>query len=368
MTRRRVLFVDDEISVLEGLQNILRKQRGVWDMAFALGGKAALVELAKAPFDVIISDMKMPGMDGPTLLQTVQERYPNVARIVLSGQADRAAVLRSVPVTHQFLSKPCDATVLRGVIERTCRLQSLLSDDAACRVAGKFTGLPSVARAYAALGTALNRPDVALAELATIVEQDPAMSAKVLQLVNSAYFGLPQRVTSIPQAVMLLGADLLRDLFAQAGAFSMPDGAGPIGFSLEDLQTRSLRTARAARTLAGDSPLAEEAFAAAILRDIGQLVLSIGLPDEFRDCLAQSARDGAPLEDTERQILGVSHAEVGAYLLGVWGLPASLVETVAYHHRPSQPPSTDLPVLAILQAADRQQPRAIGSGPGAEIQ
>jgi HD-like signal output (HDOD) protein len=361
MSKRRVLFVDDEISVLDGLQNILRKQRGLWDMSFALGGKAALAELAKAPFDVIISDMKMPGMDGPTLLQTVQERYPSVARIVLSGQADRAAVLRSVPVTHQFLSKPCDATVLRGVIERTCRLQSFLTDDAACRVAGKFTGLPSVARAYAALGTALARTDVTLAELATIVEQDPGMSAKVLQLVNSAYFGLPQSVSSIQQAVMLLGADLLRDLFARAGAFSMQDDSGGLGFSIEDLQTRSLRTARVARALAGSGPLAEEVFAAAILRDIGQLVLSIGLPEAFRDCVAQSARDGAPLEETEREILGVSHADVGAYLLGVWGLPTSIVETVAYHHPQRRAPAHESPLLAILQAADRQQGRPAAS-------
>jgi YesN/AraC family two-component response regulator len=114
---RRVLFVDDDQYILDGLQNLLRKQRSRWDMCFALGGAAALELFAAAPFDVIVSDMRMPGMDGAELLAHVRERYPAARRIVLSGYAEPAAVQRALEVAHQFLSKPCRAPDLIDAID-----------------------------------------------------------------------------------------------------------------------------------------------------------------------------------------------------------------------------------------------------------
>jgi DNA-binding NtrC family response regulator len=168
--KKRILFVDDDQNVLDGLQNLLRKQRREWDMAFVLTPAAGLQAMESASFDVVVTDMRMPVMDGAAFLEVVKERFPSVARIVLSGQAQREAVMRAVPVAHQYVSKPCDADQLRTIIDRVCNLQSLLHDERIRQVIGRVDRLPSLPRSYSELTQALARPDVGLAQLVAIVE------------------------------------------------------------------------------------------------------------------------------------------------------------------------------------------------------
>src|ERR1017187_6368046 len=113
---KNLLFVDDEVRVLQGLQRQLYGMRNEWNMNFKEGGAKALDFMASAPVDVIVTDMMMPGMDGAQLLTEVMKRHPDTIRIVLSGHADREAILRLVGPAHQYLSKPCDAEELRNAI------------------------------------------------------------------------------------------------------------------------------------------------------------------------------------------------------------------------------------------------------------
>src|SRR5688572_30352711 len=332
---KRILFVDDEPQILDGLRDLLRKQRKQWTMVFALGGEAALRELEKQPFDVVVSDMRMPGIDGATLLTRVKEQYPASARIILSGHAERDSIVRALPVAHQFLNKPCDATLLRVVVERACELQRLLQNENIRCLIGKLDKLPSVPHTYWELTRVASRPDVALEDLAAIVEQDPAMTVKVLQLVNSGYFGMPQRLSSVRQAVSYLGTDLLKALALSAHAFGTVGQGKTQLFSLEALQRHALSTARMVKRMVPDPKLAGEPFTAALVHDIGRIVLAVGVPDVLDEALRQERNSGRPAHQVERELLGVCHAEVGAYLLGVWGLPLPIVEAVAYHHSPS---------------------------------
>jgi HD-like signal output (HDOD) protein len=361
MTTRRILFVDDDVSVLEGLQNLFHRQRKSWQTSFAVGAGMALDEMAKAPFDVIVSDMKMPGMDGPALLTQVRDRYPCTARIVLSGQADREAVLRALPVAHQFLGKPCDAAQLKTVIERTCSLQALLRDEAIVRVVGQLDRLPSSPDVYWALIKALGRSSTRLADIAEVVEQDPATSAKVLQLVNSAYFGLSQEVGSIRQAVLHLGADLLRALLLNARVFTVDDTPIP-GWSIDDLRERSVLVGRVARRVVGRPDLGDEAFTAGLLLGIGQMVLARGIPERYAMCCRLATERGVSLAAAEREVFGVSHAEVGAYLVGLWGLPTPIVEAVAFHERPGSAPAGGAEVLAAAHVAHVVVMQALSAG------
>lgn len=338
---KRILFVDDEPQILDGLRDLLRKQRKQWDMVFALGGEAALAELDRGRFDVVVSDMRMPGMDGAALLQKIKEQYPTTARIILSGHAEREAVVNALPVAHQFLSKPCDAGVLRTVVERACGLQALLQDDNVRSVIGKVDRLPSAPRTYWALTQAATRPEVGVADLAKIVEQDPAMATKVLQLVNSSYFGLAQRQTSVQQAVAYLGVELLKALTLTAHVFVSAATAGVLELSLDVLQQHSMLAARIAKRLLADKKRAAEAFTAALVHDIGKIVLAMGVPDRFGEALRSARKTARPDHIVEKELLGVTHAEVGAYLLGLWGLPLSIVEAVAYHHQPELVAPTD---------------------------
>jgi HD-like signal output (HDOD) protein/ActR/RegA family two-component response regulator len=350
--KKRILFVDDDPGVLGGLQNLLRKQRKVWDMHFVSSGDEALSSLRSQPFDVVVSDMRMPVMDGAELLRRVQREAPSTARIVLSGFAERDAVMRALAVAHQFLAKPCDADTLRCVIERTCALHLLLTDGAIREIVGGLDKLPSEPETYFALTNALGRPEIGLADVAAIVERDGAMSAKVLQLVNSAYFGTSHSVSSIRQAVTYLGADLLRGLALTAHVFSAADPIAVPGFSLVSLQRHALATGLLARKFLGSSPRAAEAFTAAVVHDVGKIVLAVGMPVEYSAIRAEAAATGAGEVEIEERVLGVTHAEIGAYLLGIWGLPFPIVEAVAHHHRPARVQEGNCELLVAVHAAN----------------
>lgn len=350
---RRILFVDDEPRVLDGLQRLLRPQRQVWEMTFALGGEAALALLEEQSFDVIVSDMRMPKIDGATLLRHVREHYPHMARIVLSGYTEFDAVLRTVPVAHQYLTKPCDAQQLREVIERVCNVQAILSDGKLRQVAGYLGELPSSPRLYTALTQALASPDTSVAMIADIVEQDVAMSAKCLQLVNSAFFGLARRVTNIRQAVMYLGTNMLRTLVFSVEVFRSFDPSGRLGRrTLAGLESHALATAGIARSLVQDKQQSDDAFIGGLLHDVGKLVLASRLPQRFEQIVATAIEKRRPLHEIELEVLGVTHAELGAYLLGLWGLPYQIVEVVAYHHRPDQVPHRSFGVLDAVHVAN----------------
>lgn len=352
MNRVRLLFVDDDRDVLEGLQNLLRKDRDRWDMRFAAGADKVLEALEREPFEIVISDMRMPGMDGAELFARIKDQYPSTARIILSGHAERDAVLRALPVAHQYLSKPCDAVTLRTAIEHTCQLMTLLNDERLRAVVGKLVSLPSVAASYAEISRVADDPAAQSDALAELVERDPAMAVKVLQLANFAYFGAPHGISSIREAIGYLGVELLTGLALTSTVFSMAEVRGKSNFSVDGLQEESILAAKLAKKLAPDPKLAEAAFTAALVKDIGHVVLSLGMPEEHQRLLALTAADTRPSVEVEREQLGFTHAEVGAYLLGMWGVPFPIVETVAHHHEPSRARETALPLLAIVHAAD----------------
>jgi HD-like signal output (HDOD) protein/ActR/RegA family two-component response regulator len=350
---RRVLFVDDEQRILEGLKRMLRAQRLEWEMAFASGAEAALALMETSRFDVIVSDLRMPGMDGASLLTQVRERYPQVVRIVLSSHAEPSTALRLVPVAHQFLAKPCDAITLRMAVERAFHLKDLLSEDSICRTVGALRDLPSLPRTFHALTQALTNSDVSLPQLARIVEQDVGISAKILQLVNSAFFGVARPITNIEHAVVYLGIHTLKYLVLSLEIFSVfePKAALP-GFSLEGLQTHAWLAAHIAARLPVPKYLTDITVAAGMLHDIGKLILSWQLPDRVKVQLAEAANEHCPLYAVEEREYGFSHAEVGAYLLGLWGLPHVLVEAVALHHRPARVSHQGFDAVSAVRAAN----------------
>lgn len=352
--KKRILFVDDEPNILDGLRRMLHGRRHEWDMTFVDGGEAALAVLAESPFDVIVSDMRMPRMDGATLLTRVQDEHPEMVRIVLSGYSEMEAALRAVPVAHQFLSKPCDSEVIRGVVERACSLQELLSTESLRATLGNIDTLPSLPRVYNQLTVALVDPDVGLDEVARIVEQDVGITAKILQLVNSSFFGLARRVDGIRHATSILGTRMIRNLVMSAEVFTSFDGRrSPASFSIEAEHVHANRSATLARRLVADRELGEQAHLAAMLHDIGKLILATSEPELFERMAGAARRDERPSFVAEESALGISHAEVGAYLLGIWGMPYPIIEAVANHHHPARVASEGrFDLVGVVHVAD----------------
>jgi len=351
---KRILFVDDESRILDGLRRMLRPHRDVWEMVFVASGEEALAALEACPFDVLVTDMRMPGLDGAALLAEVKARQPKTVRIILSGHADLEAAMRSVAVSHQFLTKPCDAAVLKSVIDRACNLESFLSDTVLQGALGKMGDLPVLPSTYQALTAALSEPEVDMDTVSAIVEQDTAIAAKIIHLVNSSYFGVRQEISSVRQATSHLGINTIRDLTLSLEVFGQFGcGARATGFSIDREQSHSLMTGRIARRLLPNKSGADQAFIAAMMHDIGKLVLARQLPDAVSRIRLAGAGVRAPAHAVETSVLGVSHAQVGAYLLGLWGMPYSILEAIAFHHHPSMVVTQPtFGVLAAVHVAD----------------
>lgn len=333
---KNVLFVDDSQEVLESLSRGLRKYRSQLQMTFARGAAAALAELANRRFDAVISDVRMPEIDGVAFLRKVRESHPEAIRIVLSGQSDAQQAQALVYVAHQFLAKPCDTQVIFEVIHRSCELQSLLAAERIRKVIGKLTQLPSQPRIHRELCQALTDPNVSLKEVAKIVGQDSSLCAKILQIVNSAFFGLPQRMVKIDQAVFYLGFDVIKGLALSLEVFSELANTSAGAFDHRMFQLHAIQTGQLAKQLVADPAMGDSAFIAGMLHDLGQVVLATQLADEYAQMQREAADSGCPPFSLETRCLGATHAEVGAYLLGLWGLPKAVVDAANHHHRPMQ--------------------------------
>lgn len=350
---KRVLFVDDDPSVLEGLRRMIAPRNGVWQMAFAPDGEEALKLLDALAFDVIVSGIRLPAKDGATLLKTVCVRFPAVVRIALLSRGDMENALRAVSVAHQFLVKPCDLTVLRVAIERATSLSNLLNNKFLASMTASVQDLPILPRTYFALRSALANPNISLQRVARIIEQDVSVSAKVLQFVNSAFFGLPREISTVETAVGYLGAEMLRHLVFSAGVFHVFERANAVkGFSFEDLHLHSQLVARIAGRIPATSHVSDVAIVAGLLHDVGKLVLATRSPEHFARALGKSQEDNIPVYLAEEKLIGASHAEVGAYLLGLWGLPTPVVEAVAHHHHPRRIPHDMLGAIGIVHIAN----------------
>jgi HD-like signal output (HDOD) protein/CheY-like chemotaxis protein len=354
--RKRVLFVDDEQKVLDALQRMLRPMRDKWDMSFVSSGQNALASLGAEPFDVLITDMRMPGMDGVQLLKEVRNGYPEVVRIVLSGQSEGEMFLKSVRLAHQYLSKPCDAEALRATVERACTLRDWLANGTVKRVVSRMDSLPSMPSLYAEIIKVLESPDVHVGRVATIIARDVGMTAKVLQLVNSAFFGLPRHITGITQAVGLLGLDTIKSLVLSLHIFSQFEEKKLSAFNIDKIWRHSLRVGVAAKAImkheSKDQTAIDDAFMAGILHDMGKFILAANLPNEYVHIKEMAETENITLVESERKLLGTTHAEIGGYLLTLWALPDSIVEAVTFHHSPDHCLASDLAPMPVVHMAD----------------
>lgn len=333
-----VLFVDDEPKVLRGFRRKLGMLVDDWRVAYAESGQQALDVLRKTPVDVVVADMRMPGMDGIALLAKIADQYPQTMRFILSGYASAADALRAASFAHQFLAKPIEAEQIVDVIQSAVALRNRLQSTQLQQVVSQIKTLPSVPPLYTKLMQLLQSPNVRPDEIGDVVSQDLAMTTKMLQLVNSAYFGLPRQISNPTQAIILLGLNTVKTLALTLHVFSQLEGTNVNGFSAMTLQRHSLMTATLAKKvalgMALNDYLADCAFTAGMLHALGRLILATNIPRRYEPVLDRANAESLPLDVVEKDMLGVSHGDVAAYILELWGLPLPVVEAVLYHHNP----------------------------------
>jgi DNA-binding NarL/FixJ family response regulator len=315
---KRILFVDDEPMVLSGIERSLRTMRKEWKMEFVAGGSEALETMSQRPFDVVITDMRMPGMDGAQLLEHVKNRFPQTVRMALSGQSDRDTIFRCIGPTHQYLSKPCDIDEMKQKLTHAFALRDVLHDEQLKQLVSKMEAVPSMPALFGSLKVLLYSPYPPVLKVSEIIAKDMGMTAKVLQLVNCAFLGVPTRIASSTKAVSVVGVENIKTLVQNFNLFS--EFKCPLPEELTNLWGHSFATAHFAKTIAQvektDEHTIECAFTAGFLHDIGTVILACSC--EERAIMASETTLAVPADTFETH--DNFHPQVGAYLLGLWGL------------------------------------------------
>jgi HD-like signal output (HDOD) protein/ActR/RegA family two-component response regulator len=337
---KRILFVDDSPLMRDVFVQLLESERAHWEVVTAADGPAALELMKAQAFDVVASDMRMKGMDGVQLLNVVIKLYPQTSRVIISGISDQAEVSRALGVTHQFIAKPFDANTLRAVLARIGGLDAFLRDERLKALAGRLRALPSFPMLYLEIMKVLEDPEMPMQTIDALIVKDPGLTAKMLQVVNSVAMGLQEKVNDPLEAAQQLGLGTVRALALSAHVFTSFTPSQRLNFPVDVLWGHLMKCGESARAIMraedADHVYCEAAYTAGMLHDIGKLMLADSLPREFQLALAESLKGSAPFYEVEMEVFGATHAGLAAYLLGLWGLPAPIVEAVAFHHTPEK--------------------------------
>lgn len=369
--RLRVLFVDDEPNVLKGLKRMLRSMRHQWDMDFSENGTEALAKMEESPFDIVVSDLRMPGIDGIELLKKVKKRYPRTVRFILSGNVDEEMIIQSVGPAHQFLSKPCDAEILKSTVSRAFALRRLLSRGKVLDVVTDPGRLPTLPELYHQFRAVLNSTTSTAADIGEVIARDVSISTKILQLVNSAFFGVPRKIDNMGQAVAYLGVETINSIVLTTGMFDRFEESRVREFGIRGIYGHSVAAGVCAgkilRSHIRNRKMAEECILAGMVHDFGKLAFITTGHEDWRAVFKRHVDENRPLHEVEQEMLGITHAEIGAYLLGVWGVSDNIVEAVAFHHRPSGGHTSTFGTLTALHLANVFEHRLSSDGPVPEV-
>ncbi len=333
---KNILFVDDEPHILQGLKRMLRPFRKEWQMHFCGSGSEALDLLSQSEMDVVVTDMRMPVMDGAELLGRVKNLYPNVVRIILSGQSNKEMILKSVKPAHQFLSKPCNPENLKQTIKKALHLRDLLKNKKVTNLISQIETLPSLPTLYIEIIDKLNSQNSSLSDIAAIIKKDVSMTAEILKLINSSFFGFSNKISSIDQTVSLLGMNMIRTLVLSIKVFKQFPKQDQISISIDELWQHSFLVGTLTGIIVFDftkeKELQEQAFTVGLLHDIGMIILASQLPQKYKKAYEYAFINQVSICFGEYKFLGASHAEVGAYLVGLWGFSDLITEAIANHH------------------------------------
>lgn len=334
--KKRIVFVDDESAVLRAYERAFFEQDDIWNMSFVDNGPAAIDIMTKEKVDMIVTDIRMPGMDGIELLSWVVKEKPEILRVIISGQFDEKVVQNSLRLVQQYLFKPCDPDKVISTINETFDLGDKLSSDVLRDIVDNLEALPSLPTLYTEITNALRDPKCSLRDVGQIIVRDIAMTTKILQLVNSAYFGLRRKVTTPDEAVVYLGTETVKAMVLSLQVFSEASVEGLPKGHLDELWEHCFVVANFAKKIASiesdEKSVIDNSFTSGIIHDVGQLILLLNRKEQYLTFLQEQKTSDKSVLRLEEKIFGTNHCELGAYLLNLWGLPHATVQPIAYHH------------------------------------
>lgn len=353
-----ILFISSEHGVISNMQRLLEPLAEVWTCYYVATAEDALSILSAQQVDVIVSDLYAEQSDGEPLLNTVMCQYPHIVRFAFTDTTGHGDVVRTGELAHQFLPQFATLPVIETAIERAYALREIVAGDAMKKVISRTRRLPGLPAVYLDISKELRSDDPSVSKIGQLIAKDAGLSAQVLKLVNSAYYGVRQKVTSPTHAASLLGLNALQSVVLFADIFTRFERLSAMvpQFSLQTFQEHTLLVSRYATAIARAQRMElarlNDISMGGLLHDTGKLVLAENFPQEYTHVLSVAANEGKAVWQAELEEFGTTHAEVGAYLLGLWGIDGGIVEACAFHHRPQQGRGDGRSETSILHVAN----------------
>lgn len=356
MSPKKILFVDDTANVINGIQRQLRPYREQWQLFFATDARQALDIMAQQTMDLIVSDMMMPEMSGDELLRIVSERYPGTVRMILSGHADEETLKSGLGIAHQYLSKPCSAELLRETISQIFTIQACVNNPRIAAEVGNPSQLPSLPKIYHELNAAIADDTTTSQDIAEIFARDMVLSAKLLKLVNSPYFGLNRIVSNLTDAINFLGLKKLNSLVLSVHIkTAFPVNEPDVQTYMEYLWRDAGRAAELARLIAlaenqqDDRP--DQAYMGGLLHNLGLLIFLSRGGDKLKTLMQRVKDTDISVAALETEIFGFTRSEAAAYVLSLWKIPPRIIEAILLQNNPSDSDYDGVNALTAVHVA-----------------
>jgi putative nucleotidyltransferase with HDIG domain len=366
---KRILFVDDDESVLSGLRRLLHKKEGEWDMDFFENGHIALKAMDKDNYDIVVTDLRMPEIGGVEFLEIVRKRHPDATRLMLSGCSEQPMYGKAVSCAHQFIAKPCDSDQLISQLSRSFAIRNKIRSQKVAKILPSLRSLPAMPDVYRRVLDMIEDPRCTSRKVGEVISKDIGMSAKILQIVNSAFYGPSTKISDPVRASVYLGIKAIKALSLTDGVFSTLSEEKVERFCVSGLQEHCVRVGALARSICKSQKLTDQqqeiAMMAGILHDTGKMILISEFDYELAEITRLSREEKRPCHEIERETIDLTHAELGGCLLNLWGLGNDIIEAATFHHEPEQCVSNGFSIATsvyLANAIDHQLCSSLGDG------
>ena len=360
---KAILFVDDEEHILKALRRLFAQTE--YEVFFATSGRGALEIVAAEKIDLIISDMRMPEMDGYQLLKQVKTQYPAIMRVILSGYSDEQEIIKAIQdgSSRMYLMKPWDNEEFLTVIDRLLALKDLFASKNLLAVMNSLNRLPTLPTIYARI-CSLIEENAGAESIAAVIEEDPVITVRILQITNSVLYG--KKTGSVKEAIVFLGLANIKNIVLSVSILNSVHIEHNSHFT-QDLLWRHVTLSNHIVQLIYKKLLHKKlpsiSSAAGLLHDIGRLILLQYFPQQYQEITDQANTNSTiSICDLENNCLNISHEEMGGFLLNWWGMPQPIIEAALFHHAPSDVRVINRELVSVVHLADYYSWQCLGKG------
>lgn len=349
--KKNILFVDDEKQILRAIKRLFLSEN--YNVFLAESGKDALEILKNNHISIMVTDMRMPGMGGYELLQTVKALYPETLRLILSGYADENQIFNAIQnnLAKLYMFKPWDNEKFVDMINQISNFEDLRQNKRILNIIDKIDVLPTLPERYNKFNK-LVESDASIDKISDFIEEDPSISASVLHIANSAFYA--SKVGSIKQAISFLGLANIKNIVLFTNVFNI-SGNFEI-FKVKELWEHLAITNKIQHLIYSkllNKKMPEYFSTAGLLHDIGKILEMQYFNTEYKKIIATAKTNkDKSIVEIENEILNINHCEFGAHLLDWWGVPHPIIEAALYHHDPLNENVLNKELICVVYVAD----------------